>query len=145
MVDQREPELSPDTAIAQASGWKPHDQRWTVLRIHHVLATRTPFIGEIVGETNVEGEKRRVRRKSFDSVVDALNWGAFNQQSALYGELRQKAIAWMGGTLATSVDQAITLLRALVAAARKGDKTEIDAACAAAEAFLEGIDHAPSS
>ena len=90
--------------VAQADGHKPKDERWTVLTIYafpneRMAASRGfdsgRFVAEIVGESTVKGEQRRVRRASFATVAKALKWGAFNEKSTLFGELRRKAIDWM--------------------------------------------------
>lgn len=87
--------------VAKASGQKPDDKRWTELTLYKAPADQTisgmagPFVAEIVGETLIEGEERRVKRGAFRSLAKALNWSAFDNRSALYSELRTKALDWM--------------------------------------------------
>lgn len=97
-------DLSSAAIVAEASGKKPNDDRWTTLSLYFFaneqLAVKHGAIGgqyvaEIVGETKRADEERRVRRGSFQSLAKALNWGAFNAKSTLYQELHRKALAWM--------------------------------------------------
>lgn len=93
-----EADLGDVEIVAQASGQKIGDQRWTMLSLYRTQDREhiaKPFIAEIVGETLVPGEQRRIRRDRFATVARALNWGAFDAKTALFNELRRKAIAWM--------------------------------------------------
>jgi hypothetical protein len=97
IIDERA--LTDVEIVAQASGLKPGDQRWTVLSIYYDAKLPgvggQPFIAEIVGETLVTGELRRIKRAPFESVAKALNWREFNAKTSLFNELRRKAIDWM--------------------------------------------------
>jgi hypothetical protein len=155
--------------VAHASGRKPGDLRWTELKISFTPAQDVDgaevsplFIADIIGETEVEGEERRVRRESFESVIAALAWGAFYQNSSLYAELRRKATAWLearvrnAGMVSVSRMQstsytegqetrdqkALRLLRELVEAANSKDDDRLDRAISEASDFLEEIDDA---
>lgn len=90
--------------IAQASGEKKGRERWTVLSIYAFANERMAvdqgfiggrFVAEIVGETAVKGEERRVRRAAFATLAKALSWTHFDAKTQLFAELRDKAIAWM--------------------------------------------------
>lgn len=85
--------------VARASGEKPSSIRWTVLSIYAVKGRpiqgiTDPFVTEIIGETTVTGEARRVRRAAFATLSAALQWRAFNQTSFIYTELLSEARTW---------------------------------------------------
>jgi hypothetical protein len=91
-------DLSEAEIVGRASSERPNDLRWTVLTVYRHEIGEQQFVAEIVGETKVEGEQRRVKRATFHTLASALNWRAFNPQSALYQELHAKILQWICGT-----------------------------------------------
>jgi hypothetical protein len=88
--------------LAHVSSERPNSRGWTELTLYQGVGDG--IIAEIVGETRVEGQERRVRRASFASVADALGWKAFDQDSLLFNELRNKVIARLGSSGRRSAD-----------------------------------------
>lgn len=97
VIDERD--VDDVEIVAQASGLKGGDLRWTVLSLYYDAKLPgvggEPFIAEIVGETLIQGEQRRVKRARFTTVAKALNWREFNAKTTLFNELRRKSIDWM--------------------------------------------------
>jgi hypothetical protein len=148
MVDTLGRDYAGVSVVAHASGRKPNDDRWTELTIYRHDAEPegpTAFFAEIIGATQIEGEERRVRRQGFDSVIAALAWGAFNQKTALYDELRRKATSWLEAQIRTEarlhervvvaasvatasfslLERAISLLRRLLECSKRKDSREL--------------------
>ncbi len=99
-------DLSAFPLVATTSSARPGRRAWTVLTIYAVPAQELPgdlgddsirYVAEIVGETLVEGQERRMRRASFPRLAAALGWKAFDQDTVLYRDLHQKAIQWLDG------------------------------------------------
>lgn len=82
-------------AILSASSYKPGSRNWTVLNVYRDPAEAEPFTIEIVGETRVPGQVRRVRRRSFATLAKALNWNMLDFASPLYDELRERALEFV--------------------------------------------------
>ncbi len=156
--------------VAQATGNKDR-ARWTVLTIYRrpdnaPLGRPGPFVAEIVGETTVKGEERRVRHAPFATLAKTMNWTHFDHKSPLFDELRRKAFEWidrgyqpkrddglvpvqsLGSTVPDAAppepsmfDQAIALLRRLVDVANRQDCDGLSAVLDDVAAFLERVDY----
>lgn len=90
--------LSEDRVIARASSERVNSQAWTVLTIYSLPQSRDgegPFVAEVVGESNRDGEIRRVRRKAFGTLARALGWDGFVRDSHLFEKMQTQAIEWM--------------------------------------------------
>jgi hypothetical protein len=98
-MEMDEPSDSIYETLARATSKKPRALRWTELTIYRKRGDQPAeipsFVAEIIGDTTVEGEQRRVRRAPFATLAQALSWGSFDHKSQLFGELRHKAVLWI--------------------------------------------------